>query len=146
MNILHPDYSNLAARVSVSRIHKTTKSSLKDYSTFIYHFVDRAGRDCNLLSDEAYGVFQKHHVELDAMMDYQRDMDYDFFGLKTLERAYLLRVNGVIAERPQQMLMRVCVGIHVDNMEKIKQSYDLLSNRWFTHATPTLFNAGTPKP
>lgn len=146
LNVLHPDYSILAARVAMAGLHKTTHSSILEYANNIYKFIDKGGRDCKLLADDVYQVFIDHAEALQSIVDYTRDFEYDYFGLKTLERSYLLRVNREVAERPQQMLLRVCIGIHGDNIESIKESYELMSTKWFTHATPTLFNAGTPFP
>ena len=142
-SILHPDFSLLAARIYMTLIHKNTKADLLEYATGIYKFQDKAGRECQLLSDNVYEVFKKHHKELQNMIDYDLDMSYDFFGLKTLEKSYLLRVRGEVAERPQQMIMRVAVGIHLDNLKEVENTYRLISQKYFTHATPTLFNAGT---
>lgn len=144
--IMYPDYSVLAARVQMTLLHKNTYSDLKDYANLIYKFTDVANRNCQLLSDEVYEIFIKHHAELQAIIDYKMDFQYEFFGLKTLEKSYLLKVEGRIAERPQQMLLRVSVGIHGDNLERVKETYQLMSQKWFTHATPTLFNSGTPFP
>lgn len=146
MNILHPDYSKLAARVTMTGINKQTSSNILEYAKNINAFKDISGRDCTLLSKEAFKVFNDHAKELQELVDYKRDMDYDFFGLKTLEKSYLLRVNNEVAERPQQLLIRVAIGIHGDDFESIKETYELMSKRFFTHATPTLFNSGTPKP
>ena len=106
----------------------------------------RIGNNASLIADEVYQIFEKNHEKLQAAIDYSRDLDYDYFGYKTLERAYLLKVHGKVVERPQHMLMRVSVGIHMNDIEKAIETYNLMSQRWFTHATPTLFNAGTPKP
>lgn len=144
--ILHPDYSILAARVAMTGLHKTTHEKLGDYARAIYNYKDKTGRDCSLLSEETYRVFAEHEAELQAMIDYKRDFTYDFFGLKTLEKSYFFRVNGEIAERPQQMLIRVSVGIHGDNLPAVEETYRLMSEKWFTHATPTLFNAGMNNP
>ena len=145
-NILHPDYSLLAARVSMSGLHKRTRSDILEYANSIYKFNDKGGRECKLLADDVYQAFVDNAEALQAIVDYSKDFEYDYFGLKTLERSYLLRVNREIAERPQQMLLRVCVGIHGNDIAAVRESYELMSTKWFTHATPTLFNAGTPKP
>lgn len=144
--ILHPDYSILAARVAMTGLHKTTHEKLGDYARAIFHYKDKTGRDCSLLSEETYKVFIEHEAELQKMVDYKRDFNYDFFGLKTLEKSYFFRVNGEIAERPQQMLLRVSIGIHGDNLSAVEETYRLMSEKWFTHATPTLFNAGMNNP
>jgi len=141
--IIHPDYSILASRVYITLIHKNTFEKLIDYATYIYKFQDLAGRECKLLADDVYQIFMDHADKLQAAIDYSGDMGYDFFGLKTLEKSYLLRVRNKVAERPQQMLMRVAIGIHKQNIERAIETYQLLSQKWFTHATPTLFNAGT---
>lgn len=144
--ILHPDYSILASRVYITLMHKNTHSNILEYANFIYKFVDIANRNCQLLSDEVYQTFVDFHKELQEIVDYQHDFNYDFFGVKTLEKSYLLKVKGKVAERPQQMILRVAVGIHGRDLPKIKETYELMSQKWFTHATPTLFNAGTPFP
>ena len=147
MTTTHPDYAQLAARISVSNLHKKTKKSFSDTMTDLYNYVNpRTGKDAPLLSDEVYKVIQKHKEVLDSSIIYNRDFGYDFFGFKTLERSYLLKLNGEIVERPQHMLMRVSVGIHMDDIDNVLATYELMSKRYFTHATPTLFNSGTPKP
>lgn len=146
MNIIHPDYSILAARLAVSTLHKDTKESLKETAEMLYNCKDKCGRPAPLLSDETYNIIVTHHEKIQARIDFKRDLGYDFFGFKTIERAYLLKVEGVIVERPQHMLMRVSLGIHGEDLEAAFETYDLMSLKWFTHATPTLFNSGTPKP
>lgn len=147
MTTSHPDYARLAARISVSNLHKNTKKSFSEVMTDLYEYVNpRTGNKAPLLSDEVYEVIMKHADELDSTIIYNRDFGYDYFGFKTLERSYLLKLNGQIAERPQHMLMRVSVGIHLDDLESVKETYELMSKKYFTHATPTLFNSGTPKP
>ena len=147
MTTTHPDYAQLAARISVSNLHKNTKKSFSDTMTDLYNYVNpRTGKDAPLLSDEVYDIIQKHKDVLDSSIIYNRDFGYDFFGFKTLERSYLLKLNGEIVERPQHMLMRVSVGIHMDDIDNVLSTYELMSKRYFTHATPTLFNSGTPKP
>jgi ribonucleoside-diphosphate reductase alpha subunit len=143
----HPDYALLAARVAVSNLHKTTSKSFSNTMKRLYTYVDpKTGENASLISKEVYGVIKKHASFLDSSIIYDRDFSYDFFGFKTLERSYLMKLDGKVVERPQHMLMRVAVGIHMDDMEKVLETYNLLSEKWFTHATPTLFNAGTPKP
>ncbi|WP_347373796.1 ribonucleoside-diphosphate reductase subunit alpha [Aequorivita sp. Q41] len=143
----HPDYARLAARISVSNLHKNTKKSFSEVMTDLYEYVNpRTGKKAPLLSDEVYEVIKKNAEELDSTIIYNRDFGYDYFGFKTLERSYLLKLNGKIAERPQHMLMRVSVGIHMDDLASVKETYELMSKKYFTHATPTLFNSGTPKP
>ena len=147
MTTSHPDYAQLAARISVSNLHQNTKKSFFETMTDLYTYVNpRTGKDAPLLSDEVYEVIKKNKDTLDSNIIYNRDFGYDFFGFKTLERSYLLKLNGIIVERPQHMLMRVSVGIHMDDIESVLETYELMSKRYFTHATPTLFNSGTPKP
>ncbi|MEP2937532.1 MAG: ribonucleoside-diphosphate reductase subunit alpha [Gilvibacter sp.] len=143
----HPDYARLAARISVSNLHKNTKKTFSEVMTDLYTYVNpRTGKKAPLLSDEVYDIIQKNADELDSTIIYNRDFGYDYFGFKTLERSYLLKLNGQIAERPQHMLMRVSLGIHLNDLEAAKETYELMSKKYFTHATPTLFNSGTPKP
>ena len=147
MTIAHPDYAQLAARIAVSNLHKNTKKSFSETMSDMYHYVNpRTGQQSPLLSDEVYEAIMANAEELDSMIIYNRDFNYDYFGFKTLERSYLLKINGKIVERPQHMLMRVSVGIHLNDIEAVKETYELMSKKFFTHATPTLFNAGTPKP
>ncbi len=143
----HPDYARLAARISVSNLHKNTKKTFSEVMEDLYTYVNpRNGKDAPLLSDEVYNVIMENKDKLDSTIIYNRDFGYDYFGFKTLERSYLLKLNGKIAERPQHMLMRVSIGIHLNDLESAIETYELMSKRFFTHATPTLFNAGTPKP
>ena len=143
----HPDYAILAARISVSNLHKNTKKSFSEVMDDLYNYINpRTGKKAPLLSDEVYDVISKNKELLDSTIIYNRDFGYDYFGFKTLERSYLLKLNGEIAERPQHMLMRVSVGIHLDDLEAVIDTYELMSKKYFTHATPTLFNSGTPKP
>ncbi|WP_088340140.1 ribonucleoside-diphosphate reductase subunit alpha [Robiginitalea sediminis] len=143
----HPDYAKLAARISVSNLHKNTKKSFSETMKDLYEYVNpRTGKKAPLLSDEVWKVVEANADELDSMIIYNRDFGYDYFGFKTLERSYLLKINGNIAERPQHMLMRVAVGIHLDDLASVRETYELMSKKYFTHATPTLFNSGTPKP
>ena len=147
MTTTHPDYAKLAARISVSNLHKNTKKSFSETMTDLYKYVNpRTGKKAPLLSDEVHDIIQKNADKLDSSIIYNRDFGYDFFGFKTLERSYLLKLNGVIVERPQHMLMRVSIGIHLEDIEAALETYELMSKRYFTHATPTLFNSGTPKP
>ncbi|NQY05141.1 MAG: ribonucleoside-diphosphate reductase subunit alpha [Flavobacteriaceae bacterium] len=147
MTTTHPDYAKLAARISVSNLHKNTKKSFSETMRDLYTYVNpRTGKKAPLLSDEVYKVIQENADELDSAIIYNRDFGYDYFGFKTLERSYLFKLNGQIVERPQHMLMRVSVGIHPDNIEAALETYNLMSKKYFTHATPTLFNSGTPKP
>ncbi len=147
MTTTHPDYALLASRISVSNLHKSTKKSFSETMTDLYEYVDeKTGKKAPLLADDVYKIVNDNAEMLDSSIIYDRDFGYDYFGFKTLERSYLLKVNGQIAERPQHMLMRVSIGIHKDDIDAAVQTYELMSERWFTHATPTLFNAGTPKP
>lgn len=147
MTTTHPDYAKLAARISVSNLHKNTKKSFSEVMTDLYEYVNpRTGKKAPLLSDEVYEVIDANREFLDSTIIYNRDFGYDYFGFKTLERSYLLKLNGQIAERPQHMLMRVAVGIHLNDLEGVVETYELMSKKYFTHATPTLFNSGTPKP
>ncbi|MDA6071482.1 ribonucleoside-diphosphate reductase subunit alpha [Flavobacterium sp. AC] len=147
MTIAHPDYAQLAARVAISNLHSNTKKSFSETMKDMYLYVNpRNGQESPLLSDEVFKVIQENSEFLDSHIIYTRDFNYDYFGFKTLERSYLLKINGKIVERPQHMLMRVSVGIHLDDLKSVIETYDLMSKKFFTHATPTLFNAGTPKP
>ncbi|TDO84280.1 ribonucleoside-diphosphate reductase alpha chain [Flavobacterium chryseum] len=147
MTIAHPDYAQLAARVAISNLHSNTKKSFSETMKDMYNYVNpRNGQEAPLLSDEVFKVIQENAAFLDSHIIYTRDFNYDYFGFKTLERSYLLKINGKIVERPQHMLMRVSVGIHLDDLKSVIETYDLMSKKFFTHATPTLFNAGTPKP
>lgn len=147
MTTAHPDYAKLAARISVSNLHKNTKKSFSETMKDLYEYINpRTGKKAPLLSDEVYKVIAENAEQLDSTIIYNRDFGYDYFGFKTLERSYLLKLNGKIAERPQHMLMRVAVGIHLNDLESAIETYELMSKKYFTHATPTLFNSGTPKP
>jgi ribonucleoside-diphosphate reductase alpha chain len=147
MTTTHPDYAILAARIAVSNLHKTTSKSFSNTMKRLYTYVDpKTGENASMISKEVYEVIRKHAALFDSTIIYDRDFGYDYFGFKTLEKSYLLRVDGKVAERPQHLLMRVAVGIHMDDVEAVVETYNLLSEKWFTHATPTLFNAGTPKP
>ena len=147
MTTTHPDYAKLAARISVSNLHKNTKKSFSETMSDLYTYVNpRNGKKSPLLADEVYDVISKNAELLDSTIIYNRDFHYDYFGFKTLERSYLLKLNGKVAERPQHMLMRVSIGIHMDDLDAAIETYTLMSKKYFTHATPTLFNAGTPKP
>jgi ribonucleoside-diphosphate reductase alpha chain len=147
MTATHPDYAQLAARIAISNLHKNTNKSFSETMSEMYHYVNpRTNQEAPLLSQEVYEVIKENAAFLDSHIIYTRDFNYDYFGFKTLERSYLLRINGQIVERPQHMLMRVAVGIHLNDMEAAIETYELMSKKFFTHATPTLFNAGTPKP
>ncbi len=143
----HPDYAVLAARIAISNLHKDTNKSFSGTIKQLYQYVDpKTGENASLIAREVYEIVRKHAALLDSTIIYDRDYGYDYFGYKTLEKSYLLKLDGRIAERPQHMLMRVAVGIHMDDIDAAIETYNLLSEKWFTHATPTLFNAGTPKP
>ncbi len=147
MTTAHPDYAKLAARIAVSNLHKNTKKSFSETMLDLYEYVNpRTGKKAPLLSDEVYKIITDNAEKLDSTIIYSRDFNYDFFGFKTLERSYLLKLNGIIVERPQHMLMRVSIGIHLNDIDEAIATYELMSKKFFTHATPTLFNAGTPKP
>lgn len=147
MTIIHPDYAILAARIAVSNLHKNTKKNFSEVVEDLYNYVDPiTGEKAPLIADDVYQIIMENANELNSAVIHSRDYHYDFFGFKTLERAYLLKTNGGIAERPQHMLMRVSVGIHKEDIASAIETYNLMSEKWFTHATPTLFNSGTPKP
>ncbi|SDR86981.1 ribonucleoside-diphosphate reductase subunit alpha [Christiangramia echinicola] len=147
MTTAHPDYAKLAARISVSNLHKNTKKTFSEVMTDLFEYVNpRTDEKAPLLSEEVYKVIMENKEKLDSTIIYNRDFGYDYFGFKTLERSYLLKLNGEIAERPQHMLMRVSIGIHIDDLDAAIETYELMSKKYFTHATPTLFNSGTPKP
>ena len=147
MTIKHPDYANLAARIAVSNLHKSTKKSFSETVQGLYEYINpETGKPAPLIADDVFEIIQKNAEFLDSQLIYDRDFSYDYFGFKTLERSYLLRMHGKIVERPQHMLMRVSIGIHKDDIESALETYELMSKKYMTHATPTLFNAGTPKP
>ena len=147
MTIAHPDYAQLAARIAISNLHSNTKKSFSETMNEMFHYVNpRTNLEAPLLSEEVHKVIMDNAGFLDSHIIYNRDFNYDYFGFKTLERSYLLKINGKIVERPQHMLMRVSVGIHLNDLDSVIETYDLMSKKFFTHATPTLFNAGTPKP
>jgi ribonucleoside-diphosphate reductase alpha chain len=147
MTVTHPDYAQLAARIAVSNLHKNTKKSFSETMTDLYQYINpRTNKKAPLVADDVYQVIQENAEKLDSTIIYNRDFNYDYFGFKTLERSYLLKINGKIVERPQHMLMRVSVGIHLNDIDAALETYELMSKKYFTHATPTLFNAGTPKP
>lgn len=147
MTTRHPDFAKLAARISISNLHKVTSESFSNTMKRLYtHINPKTGENAALISTETYGVIKSNAKRLDDAIDYKRDYNYDFFGFKTLERSYLMNLGEKIVERPQHMIMRVAVGIHGEDIDSAIQTYNLMSEKWFTHATPTLFNAGTPKP
>ncbi len=143
----HPDYSKLAARICVDDLHRSTKEIFTDVITDLREYIDPESKlHAPLISEGVYEIIMSNAEVLNNHIDYNRDYNYDYFGFKTLERSYLLRLDGEVAERPQHMLMRVAVGIHQNDIEKALRTYDLMSQGYFTHATPTLFNSGTPMP
>lgn len=143
----HPDYNILAARIAVSNLHKSTKKSFSSTIKELYDYIDpKTGQKANLISEETYKIIYKNRSKLNSAIVYDRDFSFDFFGFKTLERSYLLRTNGNIVERPQHLIMRAAVGIHGEDIDAAIETYNLISEKWFIHATPTLFNAGTPRP
>ncbi len=147
MTTRHPDFAKLAARIEISNLHKVTEESFFNTMKRLYTYINpKTGGNAALLSTKVFGVIQANAKRLDEAIDYSRDYNYDFFGYKTLERSYLMRLDGKVVERPQHMLMRVAVGIHMEDIDRAIETYNLMSEKWFTHATPTLFNAGTPKP
>ncbi len=147
MTVQHPDYALLASRIAVSNLHKNTKKSFSETMKDLYTYVNpKTGEQAPLIADDVYQIIEENKEVLDSSIIYDRDFNYDYFGFKTLERSYLLKLDGKIAERPQHMLMRVSIGIHKDDIDAAIETYNLMSEKWFTHATPTLFNSGTPKP
>ncbi|PIQ20492.1 MAG: ribonucleoside-diphosphate reductase subunit alpha [Cytophagales bacterium CG18_big_fil_WC_8_21_14_2_50_42_9] len=147
MTTKHPDYAILAARIAISNLHKVTAKSFSNTMKRLYTYEDpKTGENASLLAKDVYEVIRNNAALLDSSIIYDRDYNYDYFGYKTLERSYLLRLDGKIVERPQHMLMRVAIGIHKNDIEQAIETYTLMSEKWFTHATPTLFNAGSPKP
>ena len=147
LTVKHPEYAILAARISISNLHKTTSQSFSNTMKRLYTYINPiTNENAALIAPDVYGIVKKHAAKLDQVIEYSRDFDYDFFGFKTLERSYLIKLDGKVVERPQHMLMRVSIGIHKEDIDAAIETYHLLSQKWFTHATPTLFNAGTPKP
>jgi len=147
LTITHPDYAILASRIAVSNLHKNTLKSFSETMRNLYNYIDDAtGKHLPLIADDVMAIIEEHAELLDSTIIYDRDFAFDYFGFKTLEKSYLLRINGKIVERPQHLYMRVAVGIHKNDIDNVIKTYHLMSERWFTHATPTLFNAGTPKP
>ncbi len=147
MTTRHPDFAKLSARIAVSNLHKVTSKSFSNTMKRLYTYVDpKTGQNAPLISKETWKVIHENAAELDEAIIYDRDFGYDYFGFRTLERSYLMKIDGKVVERPQHLLMRVAVGIHGEDIPAAIETYNLLSEKWFTHATPTLFNAGTPKP
>ena len=146
MTTTHPDYAILAARIAVSNLHKQTKKQWSSVISDLYHYVNpKNNKAAPMISEQTYNTVMKHADELNSAIVYDRDFNYQYFGFKTLERSYLLRIDGKVAERPQHMIMRVAVGIHGEDIEAAIETYNLMSNKYFTHASPTLFMAGTPQ-
>lgn len=146
MSTTHPDYGTLAARIAVSNLHKNTKPYFSKNIFDLYNYEDERTGRASLISEKVYKIVQDNKHQLDRAINYERDYNFDYFGFKTLERSYLLKMHGRVAERPQHLFMRVAIGIHQDDIEAAIETYNLMSQKWFIHATPTLFNAGTPKP
>ncbi len=145
--VKHPDYALLASRIAVSNLHKNTEKSFSRTMELLYEYVDpKTGEPASLIAEDVYETVKANAEILDSTIIYDRDFSYDFFGFKTLERSYLLRTHGEVAERPQHMIMRVAIGIHKEDIDAAIETYNKMSEGWFTHATPTLFNSGTPKP
>lgn len=143
----HPDYALLASRIAISNLQKNTNKSFAQTMHLLYQYVDpKTGKHAPLISEEVHDIIQTHGEQLDAAIIYDRDFGYDYFGFKTLEHSYLLKMKGKVVERPQHMVMRVAVGIHKNDINSAIETYNYMSERWFTHATPTLFNSGTPNP
>jgi ribonucleoside-diphosphate reductase alpha chain len=142
----HTDYSVLASRIIVSNNHKNTPATFSEAMEKCYNFTDICGQKAPLIAESLWQLVVEHKAELDKMVDYERDYYFDYFGFKTLERAYLMRIGKQIIERPQHMWLRVALGIHGKDFVRVQETYDMLSNKYFVHATPTLFNAGTPRP
>ena len=147
MTCAHPDYSILASRIAISNLHKVTSKSFSNTMKRLYTYIDpKTGENASLIAKEVYSIIKEHVSLFDNTIDYARDFSYDYFGFKTLERSYLMKLDDKIVERPQHMLMRVAIGIHQENTDAAIETYHSMSEKWFTHATPTLFNSGTPKP
>ena len=146
MSSIHPDYTKLASAIIVSNLHKNTSNCYYETTKKLYDYRDSNNNSFRLIKTSIMEIIETHKDSINAMIDYERDYFFDYFGFKTLERAYLMRCNKVIIERPQHLLMRVAITIHGSNMDKVKETYDLMSQKYFIHATPTLFNAGTPRP
>ena len=143
----HPDYALLASRIAVSNLHKNTIKSFSETMRKLHDYIDpKTGKNASLIADDVWEMIEKNAELLDSTIIYDRDFGFDYFGFKTLEKSYLLKLDGKIAERPQHLFMRVSIGIHKEDIDSAIKTYNLMSERWFTHATPTLFNAGTPKP
>jgi ribonucleoside-diphosphate reductase alpha subunit len=146
MNIVHPDYSKLAARITISNLHKQTKDDFLEVCEALRNYIDKSGREAPLVNERLVETVKANREKIQCAIKYERDFNFDYFGFKTLEKAYLLRIDGEVFERPQHMFMRVALGIHYEDIDAAIETYDLMSNFWFIHATPTLFNSGTVTP
>ena len=146
MNIVHPDYSKLAARIAVSNLHKKTLDDFYEVCVGLNKYKDNTGKDAPLLNDRLMNVVSENRERIQKAINYERDLNFDYFGFKTLEKSYLLKLHGKTFERPQHLLMRVSLGIHYEDLDRALETYDLMSNFWFIHASPTLFNSGTMNP
>jgi ribonucleoside-diphosphate reductase alpha chain len=147
LTIVHPDYAILASRIAVSNLHKNTTKAFSEVMRSLHQYIDPiTGKSKPLIADDVMAIINDNADILNSTIIYDRDYAFDYFGFKTLEKSYLLKIDGKIAERPQHMYMRVAVGIHKSDINEVIKTYELMSERWFTHATPTLFNAGTVKP
>ena len=147
MAATHPDYSLLAARIAISNLHKNTNKSFSATMEILYNYIDpKNNQKASLIADDIMAIIRDNREKLDSAIIYDRDFVFDYFGFKTLEKSYLMRANGEVVERPQHLLMRAAIGIHQQDVDAAIETYNLMSEKWFIHATPTLFNAGTPKP
>jgi len=142
MAVSHPDYNLLAGRISIWSLHQQTKESFSAVIQDMYEYKDKTGSYAGLISEEVYGIVMENAELIDKEIQHQRDYDYDFFGYKTLEKSYLHKLNGKTAERPQHLLMRVSIGIQKKELRNAFKTYHYMSQKWFVHATPTLFNSG----
>jgi len=144
---IHPDYSYLASRIAITSLYKHVPKEFTTVAKNLHEYVNpQTGEKAGMISDNTYNIIEKHGKELNAMIVHDRDFEFDFFGFKTLEKSYLLKIDGKVAETPQHLYMRVAVGIWGENLEMVQKTYEMMSQGLFTHATPTLFNAGTTRP
>ena len=146
MSSIHYDYGTLASHITVSNHHKNTESNILTVMRELHNYMDKHGNHSPLITRDLLETIDEHYTAISQRIDFKRDYVFDYFGFKTLEKTYLMRINGKVVERPQHMWMRVSLGIHGKNIESALRTYDLMSQKFFTHATPTLFNAGTPRP
>ena len=143
----HPDYSILAARLAITNLHKETKKSFSETVTDLYKYIDpKTGKHSPIVSESFHNIVKRHADEIDSAIVHSRDHNFDYFGFKTLEKSYLLKLDGKVAERPQYMYMRTALQVWGENLEKVIETYNTLSEGYYTHATPTLFNSGTGRP